>query len=66
MAGDQYVFNNELKYTVASGDSLWKIAERFYGDGNLCQEIINANQTAYPTLLTTPETLQIGWNLSIP
>ena len=30
-------------YTVQSGDSLWSIAERAYGDGSLSQEIYEAN-----------------------
>lgn len=28
-------------YTVQSGDSLYKIAQRFYGDGNLWTAIYN-------------------------
>jgi nucleoid-associated protein YgaU len=28
-------------YTVQSGDSLWKIAQRYYGDGNLWTAIYN-------------------------
>jgi len=30
-------------YQVKSGDSLWKIAQNFYGQGNLFQRIIEAN-----------------------
>jgi nucleoid-associated protein YgaU len=30
-------------YQVKSGDSLWKIAQEFYGRGNLFQAIIDAN-----------------------
>ncbi|MGF1426129.1 LysM peptidoglycan-binding domain-containing protein [Kitasatospora sp. LaBMicrA B282] len=36
-------------YTVQDGDSLWAIAERFYGDGDRYQEIANANGIANPT-----------------
>lgn len=30
-------------YVVKAGDSLWKIAQQFYGKGNLFQKIIEAN-----------------------
>jgi nucleoid-associated protein YgaU len=30
-------------YVVKAGDSLWKIAQQFYGKGNLFQRIIDAN-----------------------
>ncbi len=30
-------------YTVVSGDSLWKIADKFYGNGSLYPQIIAAN-----------------------
>jgi nucleoid-associated protein YgaU len=30
-------------YVVKAGDSLWKIAQQFYGKGNLFQRIIEAN-----------------------
>jgi nucleoid-associated protein YgaU len=31
-------------YTVASGDSLWAIAEKVYGDGSRWTDIYEANQ----------------------
>lgn len=34
---------DETIYTVAAGDSLWKIAQKFYGHGNLFKQIIDAN-----------------------
>lgn len=30
-------------YVVKAGDSLWKIAQQYYGKGNLFQKIIDAN-----------------------
>lgn len=32
-------------YTVVKGDSLWKIASRYYGSGSKWQTIYNANQS---------------------
>jgi hypothetical protein len=33
----------EAIYIVEAGDSLWKIADKFYGKGHLFQKIIDAN-----------------------
>lgn len=33
----------QQSYVVQGGDSLWKIAQQFYGKGNLFQRIIDAN-----------------------
>ena len=33
-------------YTVKSGDCLWNIAKKFYGDGSKWKKIYNANKTA--------------------
>ena len=33
----------ETIYTVVAGDSLWKIAAKFYGKGHLFKKIIEAN-----------------------
>ena len=54
------------KYTqwheVVSGDTLWKIAKKFYGDGSLYMEIFNANQD----VLKDPDKIQVGQKLRIP
>jgi len=34
---------DETIYTVVAGDSLWKIAQKFYGNGSLFKKIIAAN-----------------------
>jgi len=34
---------DEIVYTVVAGDSLWKIAQKFYGHGNMFNKIIEAN-----------------------
>ncbi|OBI66826.1 LysM peptidoglycan-binding domain-containing protein [Mycobacterium sp. E796] len=47
-------------YTVESGDSLWAIAERFYGDGSKYQVIAEASG------IPDPDLIQPGQVLTIP
>lgn len=49
-------------YTVEEGDSLWAIAERFYGDGNQWGRIAEANTEQVPD----PNVIQPGQVLVIP
>jgi nucleoid-associated protein YgaU len=49
-------------YEVKSGDTLWKIAKEYYGDGNLYTEIFKANQD----VLTDPDKIKVGQKLRIP
>lgn len=49
-------------YTVESGDSLWAISERFYGDGNQWSQIYEANRDT----IKDPDMIQPGWVLNIP
>jgi nucleoid-associated protein YgaU len=49
-----------VKYQVACGDSSWKLAEKFYGDGNLYPTIEKANN------LRHDQWLSIGMELVIP
>lgn len=51
--------NSETNYTVVSGDSLWRIAERFLGDGSRYPEIKRANGL-------TSDTIYAGQKLKIP
>lgn len=53
-------------YTVQSGDSLWSIAQKFYGAGSRWTEIQQANIAAHPSLSTSPQTIYAGWTLTIP
>ena len=46
------------KYTVVAGDTLFKIAQHFYGDGSLFPVIANANG------ITNPNALSVGQVLS--
>lgn len=49
-------------YTVQSGDSLWAISERFYGNGNEWHRIYEANRGQ----IKDPDVIQPGWELNIP
>lgn len=46
-------------YTVESGDTLWAIAERFYGDGNRYQAIAEASGISNPDLIHPGQVLTI-------
>lgn len=49
-------------YTVAAGDTLWGIAQRFYNNGARWPVIFDANRTK----VSSPQTLAIGTQLIIP
>lgn len=51
-------------YTVVKGDTLWKIAEHFYGKGNGAKytEIVKANTPP----VKNPDLILPGWVLRIP
>ncbi len=46
-------------YTVVSGDTLWAISERFYGDGSKYQVIADASGVANPDLIHPGQVLTI-------
>src|ERR1700761_2384978 len=46
-------------YTVESGDTLWAISERFYGDGNKYQIIADASGISNPDLIQPGQVLPI-------
>jgi nucleoid-associated protein YgaU len=49
-------------YTVQSGDTLFDIAQAYYGDGNQYQKIVGANKDQN----VTPATLVAGSTIQIP
>jgi cobalt-zinc-cadmium resistance protein CzcA len=49
-------------YTVQKGDSLWKIAKHFYGNGGEWKRIHEANKET----IHNPDVIQPGWVLRIP
>jgi len=46
-------------YTVVSGDTLWAISERFYGDGSKYQLIADASGVSNPDLIYPGQVLTI-------
>jgi len=52
----------EQFYTVAAGDSLSKIAKRYYGDANQWRKIFEANQDQ----ISNPDLIHPGQKLKIP
>jgi nucleoid-associated protein YgaU len=49
-------------HEVQKGETLWKIAEQYYGDGNLYPKIFEANRDT----LKDPNLIKIGQRLRIP
>jgi nucleoid-associated protein YgaU len=52
----------EQWHEVAKGESLSKIAERYYGDGSLYPKIFEANKD----VLKDPNKIRVGQRLRIP
>lgn len=50
-------------HTVASGDTLWKIAQKYYGNGTLYTRIYNANKGI---IGSDPRLIRVGQVLTIP
>lgn len=46
-------------YTAVSGDTLWAISERFYGDGSKYQVIADASGVSNPDLIHPAQVLTI-------
>ena len=49
-------------HEVKKGETLWKIAEQYYGDGNLYMRIFEANKDS----VKDPNLIRIGQKLRIP
>lgn len=49
-------------HEVKKGETLWKIDQQHYGDGNLYPKILEANRD----VLTNPDLIRVGQRLRIP
>ena len=49
----------EIEYIVKSGDTLWGIAESFYGDGSKYKEIADYNNIKNPSLISVGQKIKI-------
>lgn len=52
----------ETTYVVKSGDTLYSLAKRFYGDGKLSNVIYDANRDRIPH----PRLMRVGTEIRIP
>ena len=50
----------EQTYTVKSGDTLWAISKKFYGDGSLYPYLVNLNNIKNANSLKVGQVLRIG------
>lgn len=52
--------NSERYYTVVHGDTIWAIAQRYYGNGSRYSGIAKANG------ISNPNIINVGQKLLIP
>ena len=52
-------------HKVVKGDSLWAIAQKYYGKGSLYPKIKEANKSKYPSLAKN-NIIYVNWELIIP
>ena len=55
------VTDGALRVHVAAGDTLWRIALRFYGQGSRWPELAAANALTEPSLIVPGQLLRVPW-----
>lgn len=58
--------SSTTQYTVVAGDYLSAIAAKLLGDSNRWPEIVELNKDKYPSLVSNPNLIYVGWTLTIP
>ena len=51
-----------LEHEVASGETLWGIAQQHYGDGSLYHRLVTAN----PGTISDPDVISVGQVVRVP
>lgn len=54
-----------VTHSVKQGESLWRIAQQYLGDGNRWRELVELNKEAYPTLEKNPNLIYTGWQIKV-
>ena len=54
------------QYTVVAGDCLSAIARDLLGDASRWPELVELNKDKYPSLVSNPNLIYVGWVLTIP
>ena len=54
------------QYTVVAGDCLSKIARDLMGDASRWPELVELNKDKYPSLVSNPNLIYVGWVLTVP
>lgn len=62
---DNSTGNQQKLHRVVKGDSLWAIAQKYYGKGSLYPKIKEANKSKYPSLAKN-NIIYVNWELIIP
>ena len=64
--GSEVTEEGKTVYTVVSGDTLWGISEKFYGDGSKYMKIFEANKEVWKNYNDDPNVIYPDWKLVIP
>ena len=64
--GSEVTEDGKTMYTVVSGDTLWGISEKFYGDGSKYMKIFEANKEVWKNYNDDPNVIYPDWKLVIP
>ena len=55
-----------FQYSVVKGDYLYAIAKKLMGDPERWPELVELNKDRYPSLVSNPHMIEVGWVLTIP